>query len=355
MPSRRWHTLHTLRTLLVLLAVLAGPAHAAAPDPALDARVHALAQQLRCMVCQNQTLADSNAPLAVDLRGQIRAQMAQGASDMAIKDFLVQRYGDFVLYDPPFKPATWALWLGPFALLAGIVAMLWRRRRATATAALAAGEILPPRPAEPPPPRRAGARWTSAALCLCLPPAAAAIYLHLGNPSAVWQRADAHDLSGDTHAPQIGQIEAMVDQLARRLQAKPDDATGWTMLARSYTVLERFDDAASAYARAIALAPGVASLHSDYADVLASLDDGSLEGRAMTEIRAALAHDPEDPKGLALAASAAAQRGDVAQAIDYWQRLYRLLPPDSQTATRIAANIAAAQGAGAPANAATPR
>lgn len=335
------------RILCMLLTVLAFHAVAAGDqDAGLDARVHALAQQLRCMVCQNQTLADSNAPLAVDLRGQIRAQMVQGASDTAIKEYLVQRYGDFVLYDPPFKPATWALWLGPFALLAGIVYMLWRRKRSLAPAAPLAHAEDTPRPVNAPAPAaRPRARWTTAVLCLTLPPAAAALYLHLGNPSAVLQQSDAHSFSGDSHAPEIAQIESMVDQLARRLQANPADATGWTMLARSYTVLDRFDDAAAAYAHAIALAPDVASLHSDYADVLASLDDGSLEGRAMTEIRAALAQDPEDPKGLALAASAAAQRGDVAQAVDYWQRLYRLLPPDSQTATRIAANIAAAQNA----------
>ncbi|WP_283780810.1 tetratricopeptide repeat protein [Ralstonia sp. 25mfcol4.1] len=133
----------------------------------------------------------------------------------------------------------------------------------------------------------------------------------------------------------------MVDQLARRLKAQPQDAEGWAMLARSYTVLERFDDAAAAYAKAVALAPDVAALRADYADVLASLDGGSLKGAAMTQIRAALSADPDDPKSLALAASAASERGDTAAAIDYWQHLYRLLPPDSLTAARVAANIAA--------------
>ncbi|QWE97801.1 cytochrome c-type biogenesis protein [Cupriavidus sp. EM10] len=98
-------------------------------DAELDARVHALSQQLRCLVCQNQTLADSNADLAVDLRRQMRAQLAQGASDTAIKEYLVQRYGDFVLYDPPFKRSTWLLWLGPFGLLVGVAGWLWWRWR----------------------------------------------------------------------------------------------------------------------------------------------------------------------------------------------------------------------------------
>lgn len=117
--------------LALCLASSIAQAAALADDVALDARAHALAQQLRCVVCQNQTLADSNADLAVDLRRQIRQQLAAGASDQAVKDYLVQRYGDFVLYQPPLKPLTWLLWFGPPLLLAGVVAMLLRARRRT--------------------------------------------------------------------------------------------------------------------------------------------------------------------------------------------------------------------------------
>jgi cytochrome c-type biogenesis protein CcmH len=92
----------------------------------LDKRVAALANELRCLVCQNQTLAESNAPLAVDLRNQIREQLAGGASEGEVRAFMVARYGDFVLYKPPFKASTAALWLGPFALLA---LGLWVLRR----------------------------------------------------------------------------------------------------------------------------------------------------------------------------------------------------------------------------------
>jgi cytochrome c-type biogenesis protein CcmH len=96
-------------------------------DPGLERRVTNLAHELRCLVCQNQTLADSNAPLAVDLRNQIREQLKAGKNEREITDFMVQRYGDFVLYRPPFKAGTVALWLGPFALLA-LGAWLWYRR-----------------------------------------------------------------------------------------------------------------------------------------------------------------------------------------------------------------------------------
>jgi len=99
----------------------------AADDAALDERTKNLAHELRCLVCQNQTIADSNAPLAVDLRNEIRSQLAAGRSERDVIDFMVARYGDFVLYRPPFKAATLALWLGPFVLLAIGALIFWRR------------------------------------------------------------------------------------------------------------------------------------------------------------------------------------------------------------------------------------
>ena len=99
-------------------------------DSSLEKRTAALAQELRCLVCQNQTLADSNAPLAVDLRNQIREQLAAGKSERDVKDYMVARYGDFVLYRPPFKATTLLLWIGPFLFLAlGIFFLLRTARR----------------------------------------------------------------------------------------------------------------------------------------------------------------------------------------------------------------------------------
>jgi cytochrome c-type biogenesis protein CcmH len=96
-----------------------------------EQRIRKLEERLRCLVCQNQTLADSNAELAGDLRKHVRAQVAAGKSDQEIVDFLVQRYGDFVLYEPPFKAATVLLWVGPFLLLlvAGAILIVTLRRR----------------------------------------------------------------------------------------------------------------------------------------------------------------------------------------------------------------------------------
>ena len=134
--------------LFVLLLALAQSAWAreaapAAEDPVLESRVMELSAELRCLVCQNQSLADSNAPLAVDLRNQIREQMKQGMSERDIIDFMVARYGDFVLFRPPFKLATLLLWSGPLLLLvAGLAALFYRlsRRRAAAEVELSAAE-----------------------------------------------------------------------------------------------------------------------------------------------------------------------------------------------------------------------
>lgn len=135
-------------TLCFVLAALALPAPPviAAQAPALSAeqeqRADKLAHGLRCLVCQNQTLAESNAPLALDMRKLIRGQLAEGKTDAQIMRFFEERYGDFVRYDPPFKPITWLLWLGPFALLALGFVVLARtlKRRAGVRAPLTADE-----------------------------------------------------------------------------------------------------------------------------------------------------------------------------------------------------------------------
>ncbi len=116
-----------LLPLLFAASVAAKEAPPAAADPVLEKRVMALAEELRCLVCQNQTLADSNAPLAEDLRNQLREKMREGKSDAEVVDFLVARYGDFVLYRPPFKATTVLLWFGPLLLLAAGFALLLRR------------------------------------------------------------------------------------------------------------------------------------------------------------------------------------------------------------------------------------
>jgi len=114
-------------TLLYLVLMGHGIAHA---EPGIEQRAQRLSEELRCLVCQNQTLAESQAQLAIDLKRQLREQLAHGATDEQVRDYMVQRYGDFVLYRPPLKATTWVLWFGPLAmLLAGVAALYVKLRR----------------------------------------------------------------------------------------------------------------------------------------------------------------------------------------------------------------------------------
>jgi cytochrome c-type biogenesis protein CcmH len=138
---RRW------LVALLCLVPLAAPAKEAVPlgdDPVVERRVTKLSAELRCLVCQNQSLADSNADLAIDLRNEVRALVKAGKSDAQIKDWLTQRYGDFVLYNPPVKATTWLLWFGPFVLLVaafgGLFLYIARRRAHTRPTELSRAE-----------------------------------------------------------------------------------------------------------------------------------------------------------------------------------------------------------------------
>jgi cytochrome c-type biogenesis protein CcmH len=135
--TRSWRL--TIALLGALLASLAGPALAVQPDevmkdPALETRARALSGELRCLVCQNESIDDSEAPLARDIRILIRERIGKGESNDSVRAYLVSRYGDFILLKPPFKPETLLLWLSPVLTLGlGVAAALYARRRAPST------------------------------------------------------------------------------------------------------------------------------------------------------------------------------------------------------------------------------
>lgn len=126
-----------MKYLYVLLLVLvtqggawAKEATPLADDPVVEQRLNAISEEMRCLVCQNESLAGSRSDLALDLRRELRTLIKQGKTDDQIKEFMVSRYGDFVLYRPPVKSTTWLLWVGPFALMAlGVIALFAYLRR----------------------------------------------------------------------------------------------------------------------------------------------------------------------------------------------------------------------------------
>ena len=175
-------------------------------------------------------------------------------------------------------------------------------------------------------------------------------YWQTGSPSLIREPAPvAADVAAAQAPPDAGganavqQIEAMVGKLAERLKTTPDDVQGWTMLARSYTVLRRFNEAIPAYARATELEPNNPGLLADYADAVAATQQTANNPKSIALIERALKADPKHFKALALSGSAAFDRGDYAVAISQWQKIAVQLPPDSELAPRVQAMIADAR------------
>jgi cytochrome c-type biogenesis protein CcmH len=180
-----------------------------------------------------------------------------------------------------------------------------------------------------------GVRGIALVVGIAVPVLAAALYFLAGNPGAIDRDAE--------HAAAAGQIEAMVARLAARLRENPDDPDGWKLLARSYGVLGRFDQAAEAYAKAAARAPSDAQLLADFADALAMARGRRLEGEPEKLVLRALEIDPNNLKALALAGTVAFDRKDYAAAAAYWQRMLPHVAPGSEDARSIEQNISEAR------------
>ena len=185
------------------------------------------------------------------------------------------------------------------------------------------------------PPQAAGGRGALGIAAIALPLVAVAVYFAVGNPRALLPGADPH--VGMSVTPQ--QVQAMVERLAAKLKDKPDDVEGWKLLGRSYTVMGRFPEGAEAYARAAAAAPRDAQLLADYADALAMARGQSLQGEPEKLVLSALEIEPTNLKALALAGTAAFERKDYAAAATLWARMLPLVPPDSEDARTIQANV----------------
>jgi cytochrome c-type biogenesis protein CcmH len=180
-----------------------------------------------------------------------------------------------------------------------------------------------------------------ATVAALIPVGAIALYAVLGTPAALNPKEAEQAASGENapHAMSQEQMEGMVQALADKLQKNPNDANGWHMLARSYVVFQRLPEAAQAYDRAYQLNKTDPQLMADYADVLAMVNGRSLEGRPAQLIQEALKLDPQHQKSLSLMGTVAYNRGDYAGAAGWWKKLLATVPPGSQPAASVQANI----------------
>jgi cytochrome c-type biogenesis protein CcmH len=214
-------------------------------------------------------------------------------------------------------------------LRAGLLAQADYERARRELEARALEEAGAGAPERRPPARGRGVAWAVGA---GLPLLAAALYLVVGNPGALMPQSDPHAIT-------VQQLDAMVERLATRLRDSPGDVEGWKLLGRSYSALGRFPESAEAYGKAAALDPRDAQLLADFADVLAMARGQRLEGEPEKLIARALELDPTNLKALALAGTAAYARKDYATAAAQWEKMLPLVPPDSEDARAIRANV----------------
>ncbi len=182
--------------------------------------------------------------------------------------------------------------------------------------------------------RPQSSKQAAIALAIVLPVATTLAYLALGNPAAITP-PPAQSAPAMTQAD----VQAMVDSLAARLARNPDDPTGWLMLARSYRYFEKYEDAAAAFAKAATVIQSDPLALSEYAETLARSNQAGFKGEPTQLLERALSLNPREPFALTLAGAAALERQDYPTAIDYWQQLFELLPPDSDAARAVANSI----------------
>lgn len=178
-------------------------------------------------------------------------------------------------------------------------------------------------------------RWSPMIVALLIPVGAMALYVLTGTPDALLASTQ------QVHAPQ--DMETAVAGLAKRLESNPDDVEGWQMLARSYNALERYDSALLAYERLVRLRPQDADVLADYADTLAMVKNRSLQGEPERLVSQALEANPNHPKALALAGTAAFERKEYQRAISHWEQIQRVMPPESELAQSTTNSIAEAK------------
>ena len=345
---------------LALLALMAAPLPATAitpeemlADPVLESRARALSKQLRCLVCQNQSIDDSDAELARDLRIEVRKHLATGAEDGEILAAIRDTYGDYVLLNPPVSPGTYILWGAPVViLLGGLAIVLAGRRRRDEDEVDApedeAGPTLPATPTGGGIDGRIDGRIALALASLVMA-SSLGLYLVLGRadlPSRPLADRGAEIAAASEQAQTVAQDrDAALTQARDQVSRTPEDVGAWLQLAMAAAGTDSATEI-MALEQAEKLTGGEPAIRALRAEAMARAAEGQVTPPARALIAEILTASPTEPRALYLSGLAAYQDGDYAAAVRIWRRLETLSPPDAPWMKLLAENIADAARSG---------
>lgn len=317
-------------------------------------RYQQLSEELRCPKCQNQNLADSDSQIAADLRRELHQQLLDGKSDEAIVDFMSDRYGDFVLYKPRVQRNTLLLWLGPVALVLAVVVLLWRSRKPAA----AIVEPVDLHVAEKNPAQNGVVFPTrfinlvSLFVLFFVAVGSLALYRHLGSLQAI----EMTELGRTVFARQLPQEqllqqqEVLLKELDGWLENHPDDERFLYMRARLLSEAGVWDRAEEDYRNLVSQFPDQDNMLAEYAQVLFLKNNRSMTPDVLAFLKQTLQINPHNVTALGLLGMAAFEQQDYRSAVDFWQRLLRVIPPGTPQAETIAEGVARAKEMGGLAN-----
>ena len=315
-------------------------------DPALESRARGLSKQLRCLVCQNQSIDDSDAELARDLRIEVRRQLSDGASDDQIIANLRATYGDYVLLNPPVSPGTYILWGAPVAILLGGAAIIAAGRRRREDSLIAEDDSK----ARPPAPLPEGTGRTSVMLGSLVLAVSLGIYLMIGRADLPGQPLAERgtELAAAAKADSTAQeAQAMALAEARAAAAaRPNDVGAWLGLAMTAGAAGENNTELAALEQAESLTNGDPAIRAMRAEAMSRAANGQVTIPVRALIADILAADPAEPRALFLSGLAAYQDEDYRAAIGIWRQLQSLSAPDAPWMDLLAQNISDAARAG---------
>ncbi len=347
---------------LLMMMLAAPPLYAISPeeqlsDPVLEERARALSGQLRCLVCQNQSIEDSDAELAVDLRYEVRRQLVEGKSDAVILDGLRNRYGDYILLNPPVTATTYLLWGAPILIVLFGCGLLWVYRRSSAgTDNARTMETLSEqmsnrdKPAQIDSADDAPSIVMVGGLIVLITIIATTLYSQFGSPELPARPLDGRaDEIASTRQAELQQRTALQDALdnARaEAAAAPDSVDSWLKLAMAAARAEAFDTEISALKTALAMTDDNIAVKSMLAEAMARKADGLITLPVRTLIDEVLTEQPDEPRALYLSGLAAFQDEAYPLAIQRWQRLRQISSADAPWIAMIDQNLKQAAEAG---------